>query len=251
MKSSTRPRTTADLPQSITRQLNMYALAASAAGVGVLALPKPAEAKIVYTPTHQIIGLGDTYQLDLNHDGMPDFILTNGYFCDSGCFYNLGGFGAGSSNGIAAGRLYRARALRPGARIGFSRHFFPGNRPLVFVNVSTSGKYYQGGYWINVSNRYLGLQFKIKGKFHFGWARLSVKVQKAKITATLTGYAYETIPNKAILAGKTTGPDDSGVEQPNHSSLTAPTREPATLGLLATGAHGLSIWRRESADTLP
>jgi hypothetical protein len=30
-------------------QLNMYALAASVAGVGVLALAQPAEAKILYT----------------------------------------------------------------------------------------------------------------------------------------------------------------------------------------------------------
>jgi len=28
----------------------------------------------------------------------------------------------------------------------------------------------------------------------------------ARIRATLTGYAYETIPNKPIIAGKTKGP---------------------------------------------
>jgi hypothetical protein len=27
------------------------------------------------------------------------------------------------------------------------------------------------------------------------------------LTTTLTGYAWETIPNQAIVAGKTTGPD--------------------------------------------
>jgi hypothetical protein len=34
--------------------------------------------------------------------------------------------------------------------------------------------------------------------------------------------------------------------QPNQATLTAPTPEPTTLGLLAIGAHGLSVWRRES-----
>jgi uncharacterized repeat protein (TIGR03803 family) len=76
---------------------------------------------------------------------------------------------------------------------------------------------------VNVKNRYLGVMFKIKGKIHYGWARLSVQVQfPLTITATLTGYAYETIPNKAIIAGKTKGPEDSA-------------EQPATLGRLALG----------------
>ena len=62
------------------------------------------------------------------------------------------------------------------------------------------------GRWDNVDNRYLGMKFTINGKVHYGWARLSVTNLKDKfrITATLTGYAYETIPNKPIKAGKLT-----------------------------------------------
>ena len=51
------------------------------------------------------------------------------------------------------------------------------------------------------------LKFKIKGKIHYGWARLSVDNFVNDITATLTGYAYETIPNKPIIAGRTKDPD--------------------------------------------
>jgi hypothetical protein len=39
------------LSESLQRHLNAYALAASAAGVGMSALAQPAEAKIVYTKT--------------------------------------------------------------------------------------------------------------------------------------------------------------------------------------------------------
>ena len=46
-------RKTAKLSESIHQQLSMYALAASAAGVGMLA--QPAEAKIVYTPVHHVV----------------------------------------------------------------------------------------------------------------------------------------------------------------------------------------------------
>jgi hypothetical protein len=53
----------------------MYAVAASAAGVGVMALSQPAEAKIVYTATHHVIEKNSPYHLDLNHDGKTDFTL--------------------------------------------------------------------------------------------------------------------------------------------------------------------------------
>jgi hypothetical protein len=77
------------------------------------------------------------------------------------------------------------------------------------------------GLWDNVSDRYLGVRFNIQGKTHFGWARLTVHDKGHNITAVLTGYAYETVPNKAIIAGRTKGPDV--------------VIEPATLGKLALG----------------
>jgi len=49
MKRSPRPRKTAELPRSLHQQLNLYAIAAGAAGVGMFALAQPADAKIVYT----------------------------------------------------------------------------------------------------------------------------------------------------------------------------------------------------------
>jgi hypothetical protein len=44
--------TPSKLSDSIHQQLNMYALAASAAGVSVLTLAQQAEAKIIYTRIH-------------------------------------------------------------------------------------------------------------------------------------------------------------------------------------------------------
>jgi hypothetical protein len=77
MKSSARLRKTANLSKLTNHQLHKYALAASAAGVGILALVQPAEAKIIYTPAHRTIPSGGHYQLDLNHDGVTDFVLAN------------------------------------------------------------------------------------------------------------------------------------------------------------------------------
>jgi hypothetical protein len=100
--------------------------------------------------------------------------------------------------------------------------------------------------WAEQSNlqAYLGLKFTIKGKIHFGWARVKVDTLQKPFSVTLTGYAYETIPGKGIIAGATKGPDDG---EPA-ASVTMPTPEPHTLGALALGTLGLSIWlRKESA----
>jgi hypothetical protein len=70
MKRSSGPRKTAKLSDSLHHQLNMYALAASAAGVGVLALTQAAEAGIIYNPANVTIGPHPpTYNLNLNHNG--------------------------------------------------------------------------------------------------------------------------------------------------------------------------------------
>ena len=71
--------------------------------------------------------------------------------------------------------------------------------------------------------------------------------QAAHIQATLTGYAYETIPNRPIITGKTKGPDESSGDGLPEATLSTPAPEATTLGLLAMGAPGLSIWRREES----
>ena len=282
MKRASRPRTTAQFSDSIHHQLNMYAVAAGAAGVGMLALTQAAEAKIVYTPANTPIRF--VVNLDLNNDGLPDFELCNlsSYFqCStsrrvretgtskppSPFFDWLVVFPAkakSQQNRIWGNSTWRgdaaAAALRAGLHIGPKRRFLPGNLDaggqvagrLMATWGSAAGQQYYGGPWKNVLHRYLGLKFVIKGKIHYGWARLEVHWHAPKISATLTGYAYETIPNRPIITGATKGTDDrNDVEPPNPAALTAPASKPATLGLLAMGSPGLSIWRREPLGSLP
>ena len=52
-------------------------------------------------------------------------------------------------------------------------------------------------------SRYPGLKFNVTGELQYGWARLSVVIDvRDHITATLPGYAYETIPNKPIIGAR-------------------------------------------------
>lgn len=205
------------------------------------------EAKIVYTPTQVTIGANGSYKLDLNHDGRTDFTIQNVATCGSDeCFYYLLQEPVAGNSGINDFKGYvLASALKRGSRIGPGMHFSEQSAVMAGVFSAIS---YVFGQWVNVQQRYLGLGFKIKGQTHYGWARLNVRVvlpPQTSITAVLTGYAYETIPDRPIVAGQTRGLDDDSAEKLGPNPM--PTSKPATLGALAMGAPGLSIWRREES----
>lgn len=218
---------TVNLSESLHRRLNMYSLAASAAGVGVLLSAPKAEARIVYTSTHIVLS-GGALPLDLNHDGVVDFVLLD-RFHRTGVntnVFRLYANPAHNGNGVEGKSFRSAQALNQGSEIG-SKDDFLGNLMGSFCSFNGSSTVCLAGDWLNVGQRYLGLRFTIKGETHYGWARLNVSygVQRGIVT-TLTGYAYETISNKAIIAGKTDGQDV--VTMPSHKEL-------ATLGRLALG----------------
>lgn len=247
MRRPSRSRRTVKLSDSVQRHLNMYALAAGAAGVGMLALAQPAEARIVYTPANKHIAPNQTLPLDLNHDGINDFSFQDPYSFDGnsgGGTLKLAPAKAGNRAWVSGGY---AAALAAGVRVGPARPFAPGTKPMARVFVTPSSTPNTRGYgpWQKATKRYLGLKFLISGKIHFGWARLTVKAQAGGVVATLTGYAYETVPNKPIVTGRTEGPDeDRSLGQANVSFGTS-GRESASLGMLAQGSPSLSIWRGE------
>jgi len=222
----------------------MYAIAAGAAGVGVLALAQPVEAKIVYTSAKVHIGIGQHYDLDLNHDRVTDFTINDNIAFQR---VNLLDVKPAAGNGVVVKNRTVAAALYRGARIGPVQTF-----ATYFAVMATERKGYDcGGNWCNVTNRYLGLKFITNGKTRYGWARLST-YGGVVVTATLTGYAYETTPGKSIIAGKTHGPEDDPTSEDfgPGASVTAPIPnppQPASLGILALGAQGVSLWRRKES----
>jgi hypothetical protein len=217
-----RPRTPSNLSESLHQRLNAYALAASATGVGLLALAQPAEGKIIYTHAH--IAIYNDYTLDLNHDGVGDFVFRI-YSTNHGS----GGYIAVrpyTSINLIWGTKPDASALKAGVKIRSNTKLQKSNSLMYAWNCFTTGCTYHG-LWQKVQNRYLGLKFYAKGQAHYGWARLS---ESAPSRLTLTGYAYETVPNKPIITGKTRGPD-------------VITLEAGSLGHLARGASGIPAWR--------
>jgi hypothetical protein len=243
---------------TLEKRLAAYVTAASAAGVGLLALVQPAEAKIVYTAVNQKF-VNHSFAIDLNHDGKNDFVFQFRYGTD----HYLSVAGAGKGNAAVSGGQETIRGvahavagvLPKGAVIGGAGKFVGASQVLgaVYYN-SDGGQTYFYGKWTNAGTLYLGLQFNIRGQKHYGWARLNITIpngsgnlQYPPITAQLTGYAYETIPNKAIIAGKMKGPDQIRAIVGDPANFGKSLPEPASPGLLAMGAPGLSFWRREDS----
>lgn len=252
---SRKVKAVAGLSESFHKQLNSYALAAGAAGVSMLALAPPAHAKIVYTAAHKVIGLSRRYNLDFNNAGKTDLTLFESRHgtSEGGRITRL--FASAAAGNVIKGYRYFtsigsgvhfASAVRKGQHIGGSQtRFGYGGRNTMAAAITSPGGGQTFGAWGNIilqPYRYLGVQFKIDGKTHYGWARLIVKCSGINVTATLTGYAYETVADKAIVAGQKTGQDeDAG---PANASTAVPAQEPGSLGRLAQGFLGLAAWRR-------
>ena len=270
-------RSPARIGAKLERNLWGYACAAGAAGVGMFAMTPSAEAKVVYTAANEQIPRLSAVPVDLNGDGLVDFNLMNWVAVSLGasavfsylavCHTLAKGLGTfaciSSSSMIAANAANQVRVVPDGAadlaagvNIGPGQQWGGKAAPVqmalrIFENTSSKMVELWRHPWANggkgVFNRYLGIKFKIGADYHYGWARITVKTSTAEgeaFTATLTGYAYETVPGKAIVAGATTGAEEVGEVNP------APTRDASAplLGMFALGAQGLTLWRREDSS---
>lgn len=221
--SSLKIRDTTQLTPPLEKKLCGYAALATASGVAILALAQSAQAKVIYTATHQKIPLNTNLALDLNGDGIVDFNFfgytrlgpaprhdTYTFNSDADLEINV----VANSNQVW-GVDEAVSALSAGVKIGGSGEFSPTPFVMGGVGATDSGtpRYYgpwapEGG---NVKNRYVGLKFVINGEIHYGWARLNAQIRqprKGNLQAVLTGYAYQTIPNAPIFTGQTSGPEE-------------------------------------------
>lgn len=271
-KASRKP---SNLSDRCLERLNGYALAAGAAGVGMLALAQPAAAEVVYTPADHVILRHSSLPLDLNRDGKVDFYLNQTSGCSGEGFcqnrlYAYIPFYRDRGNGVVGQNAFpfHAYALQAGAKIGGSQPFNTAAASLYFNSRFIGSKGRCSGSWVKPTNAYLGLRLIIHKEAHFGWARVSARCELGtRVVGMLEGYAYETVANQPILAGQTQDrPGYSGGQSGSAEAegpdafvpdalapdllVTDPLdyrARPATLGMLALGAQGLSLWRKELA----
>ncbi len=234
------------LSDSAHHQLNMYALAASAAGVGILALAQPAESRIVFSPANKPLPLCGhntklCFKLDLNHDGIVDFVFPFSSQIKPMCSSPAGLWVENPVSrmetaktpkneiwGTLTHRFRVASTLSSGVSVGDNSVKFNSKnnvmRAWCFSGTGSSDRNRWGPWAPGLQDRYLGLKFYTKGKAHYGWARLSITGASDR-QPILTGYAYETVADKPIVTGKTKGPD-------------VITPGPGSLGRLSQGSAG-------------
>jgi hypothetical protein len=253
-KRSNKHRASASVSSKLNKNLATYVAAAGAAGVSILAMTVAAEAKVIYTSDYR--QLGDTF-IDFNHDGVVDTGIRAYGFCISEAVGSIcGGSDAINQSSYKLGRflgapgftpaLFAGQVISPAAQFS-AREVIASNWYRFFSGTigppNWSGPFANGGK--GVRDRYIGVKFNIGTEPHYGWIRVSVNIKNPKrngFNAYITGYAYETEANTAIIAGATSGPEEKSALTPTPLDLVA---QPASLGMLARGADSLALWRRD------
>jgi hypothetical protein len=252
---SHRNRGATQLSRNLEKKLLAYAAAASA---GLVAFAQPAAAEIIYTPSNIPMALpfnnGALTQFDINNDGVPDFVFSNfSYFShglgaaylkispDQSANEIVGVLISGQNQVTAAG-------LPPGVVVGPNANFQSSPTGLLMggVFLGSTGNHGSGS-WLTVETAYLGLKFVVNGEVHYGWARIKLVSPGAVNSASIYGYAYESVPDQTIVTGQTSGTpgENSQVSQPNPAPSTHDNK-PQTLGMLAAGARATAVRRGKS-----
>jgi hypothetical protein len=246
----------ARLPRNLEKNLLAYAAAASGALIG---LAQPAAAEIIYTPSNipiaQGFAGGAITQFDINNDGVADFAFSNfSYFT-----HGLGAAYLKISPDQTANEIVgvlingqnqvTAAGLAAGVQVGSNANFqsSPKGLDMAGIFLGSTGQNDLGS-WLTVETAYLGLKFVVNGEVHYGWARIKLVSPGAFSSASIYGYAYESVPNQAIITGQTSGTagKNKQVGQANPASTSGLDRRVQTLGLLAAGSPATAVWRGRS-----
>jgi len=150
-------------------------------------------AQIIYTDIPDATP-NATYPLDLNNDGIDDFMIQFG-----GTAGAVGLICYPQNNNAYAGNIVNGEYL-PWA---FSASNFICDTLSSWHGANHPGLMGLGtniGYWPGVNNKYLALKLIEGTNTYYGWARLDVFSISSSFT--IKDYAYESTPNACIQAGK-------------------------------------------------
>jgi hypothetical protein len=256
-------RTPAKLSAPLENIIAAYALAAGAAGVTALALVTPAAAAPVCKTLSVKLSYTATFAFDPASQAIAPFNIAQSYHT----------FSTHTSSGVNRGFFTRnlpgaevtvsskglVADLPPGERIGPGGQFGKGRSyGLIFTFTPSSGAtshHHRGNLHFGQTN-YFGFRFPISGQTHYGWVRLESTIVRGgrtpSIDTKIMESGYESTPDMAIHAGSCSAvaesarPDStasSGIVSVAGTERTDNATQPASLGTLALGARGISLWR--------
>jgi hypothetical protein len=222
--------------QPVSLANNSRWVAYAAAGAASAAVAGAARADIHYFAPMEVFHAGpganvtDFFALG----ALDSFALRHAQFSGSGSGHGFAGFvifGNGQFNGNANGNYRYPYKLLSGANI--SAMPFVSNRPGTmpgqkFFATLASQSFFGRSQWLAAGTGYVGFRFNDGGGFQYGWARIKMDSGAPLNNFTLVSYAYGDL-GTPVVAGQTAVP------------------EPGSLGLLAIGAAGVLLWRRQRA----
>ena len=164
-------------------------------------------------------GCTSYFYLDLNNDGINDFSLTSQSSSKKhkGCV----GFGCAFSdktvsekitplngNAVLVNNLGYPSYTSANNNIG-SPATWGSNPNMILDSVFDYHNAIYYGNWLDTSDGYIGLKLITNGHTYYGWLRLSVNKHlfsssSGSASFTIKDYAYNSVPDQAILAGQST-----------------------------------------------
>jgi len=249
-------RKASHLSTLLDRRLAVYALAAGAAAgastmataqatedhLAHVALPSiPLDNTIVYTPANirLYIGVGGfggppPINIDLNSDGVTDLTINQreyGFFSPSSSSWK-----AVDSWFAPGGAVKRPVAAETeiGPNLPFQGEGLMAHSGFVLhddhYKVACYGPFANtSGYW--------GVRFSISGETHYAWIRMSLSCGRYVLSGTISGYAYQTLPDQPIGAGQMQS-------RSGEKNQAKDDDDAGTLGALSLGSAGLPFWRQ-------
>lgn len=236
--------------QDFQRLWKQYAAAAlGVAGVSALASAQAPVQHIIYTPANITVDTGASRQtfisIDFNHDGIADLSMVASHFTD---FFSGGGFAGYGRLALSqgpGGSAVVSNALPKGMIIDKGGAFKGGHQTIGYAVYGSYNGVKSGsarGAFVKITNKYLGVRFQLNGQMHEGWIRMTLSTTGDRIKGTITGYAYDTVPNETgLAAGQLGGRVGSTTATAKDSPETA---LPGSLGMLAAGASVIPYWRQ-------
>ncbi|MBL6964177.1 MAG: T9SS type A sorting domain-containing protein [Bacteroidetes bacterium] len=177
---------------------------------GVVASAGIANAQIVYTDIDPDIMISDSsYLIDLNNDANADFRLIHLYYYYSNSILNAIGLEGLNINEALGDTIlstsysyvsFYPAMLNANDDISENKQvWYYSSYALMYYNGVYGSYTFKGGNWKSTTDKFLGLRFKMDGKWHYGWARIDITAKGEAFI--IKDYAYESYPEKHILAG--------------------------------------------------
>ena len=186
-------------------------------------------AQIVYTDVNPDQTITGTYNLDLNNDGVTDFVIahsTANGICNTTSHYirvTPSGSNQVADYATASATKMSINTLVSSATLTWSS---TANQLMASYRNLTMKCIYPhwvgSGQWYNAVDGYLGLKLIKNGNTYYGWVRMSAITLAHGFI--VKDYAFDSTPNHSILTGATSGArfafvDGNETEQNNSVSI--------------------------------